>query len=91
MPLEENVPLSISLRDFIYHQVTTETAQKMADLRMRYYVLAVRLYEMLPRCHERSLALTALEEALMRTIQCLAVSEGTPIPAGEPAIRRTDG
>jgi len=70
------------LRDFLYHGVTTETANTMATLRAQYWALAHTVLVMLPASRERSLAMTALEESLLRTIQCLAVHEGRPVQIG---------
>jgi len=70
------------LRRLQYHQVSHETADKMAKLRACYYALGVRICEMLPDNRECTLSLTALEESCMRAIQCLALTEGTPIDIG---------
>ena len=77
------LPLVVRLRDFQYHQVDEITAGKMAMVRTAYYRLATMLCEELPDSRERSLSLTHLEESSMRAIQCLAVTEGTPVPIGE--------
>lgn len=68
------------LRDFIYHTVNKETAQKMAKLRHAYLALALYIVTDLPECREKSLALTHLEESSMRAIQALAVTYGEPVP-----------
>lgn len=71
------------LRDFQYHHVGSKTAELMAAVRERYYILASFLVSHLPYSREQSLALTALEESSMRAIQCLAVVHGQPVPIGE--------
>ena len=70
------------LRSFLYHRVTTETANRMAALRAQYWALAHTVVTTLPASHERSRAVTALNESLMRAIQCIAVSEGRPVQIG---------
>jgi hypothetical protein len=69
------------LKDFYYYTVSGATAEKMAALREKYFLLACAVAD-LPDCRERSLALTQLEESSMRAIQCLAVAEGTPVEIG---------
>ena len=81
-----DMPLEQRLRDFQYHQVDMKTAQKMALIREAYYRLATLLCLELPDSRERSLVLTHLEESSMRAIQCLAVSEGTPLPIGKVVV-----
>lgn len=61
------------LRDFCYHQVSADTQYTMAAVRIEYYNLANTLLDWLPESRERSLALTHLEDSLMRAIQCLAI------------------
>ena len=80
------MPVEQRLRDFLYHQVDAKTAAKMAAIREAYYRLATLLCLELPDSLERSLALTHLEESSMRAIQCLAVSEGTPLPIGKVVV-----
>jgi hypothetical protein len=72
----------VQLRDFVYHSVEKSTARKMTLLRAKFYWMAEYLLDTLPDTRERALALTALQESSMRAIQCLAVTEGTPIPNG---------
>lgn len=43
--------------------------------RARVTDLALDLYDLLPDTRERALALTALEEVLMRANQCIAIHE----------------
>lgn len=72
------------LRDFVYHKVNEETAEKMAKVRHAYNTLADQLLSDLPECREKSLALTHLEESSMRAIQSLATTFGEPIPLTNP-------
>lgn len=81
--VRRELSLEDTLRTFQYHTVTRETADKMAVIREQYYRLATTVVTTLPYTRERSLALTHLEESSMRAIQCLALTEGTPIPIGE--------
>jgi hypothetical protein len=67
------VPLSVRLRAFKYFKVTQSTSNTMALVRGKYFDLATWLVAALPDSRERSLALTALEESLLRANQCLAV------------------
>ncbi len=67
------VPKSQLLRDLCYHEVDTDTRLSIAALRSEYYALASTLVDWLPESRERALALTALEDSLMRAIQCLTV------------------
>lgn len=76
-------PQAYDLRDFYYHTVTRDTAEKMTEVRARYHQLACYLRQHLHRTRELSLALTHLEDSCMRAIQCLAITEGTPLPIGE--------
>ena len=81
-----DIPFSVRLRHFQYHQVDKSTAGKMATVRAAYYRLAMLLCEALPDSSERGMALTHLEESSMRAIQCLAIAEGTPVPIGEAVV-----
>lgn len=71
------------LRDFYYHSITLEVAARMTEIRAQYHALAQLLVATCPTNRELSLALTHLEESLMRSIQSLAVMQGTPVPIGE--------
>ena len=61
------------LKPFCYHRVTEETANEMAVLRTAYKIVARKVVTQCPDSRERSLAITALEESLMRAIQSLAL------------------
>lgn len=61
------------LQPFEYHQPTYEVAQAMGVLRARFRDLARAVLAACPDSRERSLAITALEEASMRSIQSLAI------------------
>lgn len=77
------MPLTERLKDFHYHTVDPLTSNLMAETREAYYRLAVRLVSDLPESREKSLALTYLEDSLMRAIQSLAVRYGTLTGLGE--------
>lgn len=81
MSERRELSLEERLRDFTYHQVPTDIAEQMTDLRAEYYRLATRIVTDLPESREKSLALTHLEDSCMRVIQALAV-QGTPVPIG---------
>lgn len=75
------------LRDLCYHQVSPDTTYTMAAVRMEYYALANTLLDWLPDSRERSLALTHLEDSLLRAIQCLAVQ----MPGATRVIPQEEG
>lgn len=56
-----------------YHRETNEQRQLMATVRSRYIELAMFLLETCPQNRSLSLAMTALEDGLMRSIQSIAV------------------
>ena len=80
------IPLDARLRDFMYHQVSADTAGKMTFLREQYYNLAAFLCSTLPDTREHQIALMHLEESCMRAIQCLAVTEGMPTMIGKTSV-----
>jgi hypothetical protein len=65
---------------FYYHIVNDQTAELMEALRAKIGTLSEYLEEVLPECRSTSLALTHLEDCCMRSVQALAVSEGTLVP-----------
>lgn len=66
------------LRFLIYHKdLTPAQSETMGELRQRYINLAESLVDDLPAGRSQSLALTHLEDSLMRAIQALAL-QGTP-------------
>jgi len=59
-----------------YHAITnTETSEAMETVRLEYLHVAQLVLDTCPQDRYRSLALTALEESLMRAIQSLAVQD----------------
>ena len=70
--------------EFYYHRVTPEIALDMTDFREMYINVAEVLDEHLPDGRAKSLALTYLEESLMRAIQSLALT-GEKVPKGTVA------
>ena len=84
--MEQRLPMTEEqrLRDFIYHAIDLGAPNIMDVVRGKYYALAQELLRTLSDCRERSLALTALEESLMRAMQCLAITYGQPIPPTLP-------
>lgn len=62
------------LRDFVWHDVDKGVSFRMSLVRQRYHDLAVYVMGDIPDSRERGLALTHLEESLMRAIQALAVA-----------------
>lgn len=91
-PVMNSYPMSIHtiltadeaerLAPFLYHTVDDVTATLMADIRAQYLSLAVRIIREQDQSRPQSIALTQLEEALMRTIQGMAL-QGTPqVPPG---------
>lgn len=70
------------LRSFLYHTVPDSLMQQMSALRAQCLSLAVEVLRGQETSRVQSLALTHLEEALMRAIQGLAL-QGTPhLPPG---------
>lgn len=66
------------LRPFFYHRVTAGIEAAMTLLRDDYLRLAVATLRDQPPSRSQSLALTHLEEALLRAIQGLAL-QGEPV------------
>ena len=62
---------------FYYHTVDAVTQNKMDILRSQYVKLADQLSTLLPEGRPKSIALTELENSLMRSIQAFAIAEGT--------------
>jgi hypothetical protein len=74
---------------FFYHNVRAQVAeQHMAQIRLRYIALAEQVLALCPPTRARSLALTHLEESLMRAIQSLALTgellDPRPVPTPGP-------
>ena len=66
------------LKCLLYHSdIPQEQVDRMQAVRQRYVDLAVYLVENLPEGRSTSLALTYLEDSLMRSIQSLALT-GSP-------------
>lgn len=70
------------LKTFCYHTVPTGVQIQMAVLRAQYVTLAVQLLRNGPPTHSQSLALTHLEDALMRAIQDMALTGVPQLPPG---------
>ena len=63
------------LKCFVYHSNIPLVSQtEMETVRQRYIDLAADLCDAIPECRSKSLALTYLEESLMRAIQALALT-----------------
>lgn len=60
-------------RGLFYHRVTAATQDEMDTVRRAYHSVAQIVLDHTPASRYQSLALTALEESLMRAIQSLAV------------------
>jgi hypothetical protein len=74
-----------SFPGLFYHQVQDSTTLAAMDaVRSAYVRLAALVLATCPYTRERSLAMTALEESLMRSIQSLAISDPRTkqVPAG---------
>ncbi len=67
------------LESLIYHKdISSEMSERMCEVRQLYIDLAVWIIDEVPgETRSKSLALTHLEDSLMRTIQALALT-GTP-------------
>lgn len=65
------------LKTMLYHVVSPNVAQEMTRVRRQYLVLALDVLRSQSPSRSQSLALTALEDSLMRAIQSLAL-QGTP-------------
>lgn len=78
MPLKLSAPQFERLKTLFYHQVTPEQATRMEALRVSSIHLAVAILESASPSRPQSVALTHLEETLMRGIQAIAL-EGAPI------------
>lgn len=62
--------------ELFYHKVNSTTQVEMDDVRQRYISLWRYLHATLPDCRSKSLARTALENSLMRSIQSIAATKG---------------
>lgn len=71
MALERN-------QGFYFHSVPQDSivVSLMKDLRKQYIQLAISVEDLCENNRERSLALTYLEDSLMRAIQSLALAHG---------------
>lgn len=67
-----------------FHPGTADTAPMYAQLRSMFIELAHHVNETCPDGRCKSLAITHLEEALMRSIQSIAVAQ----PLGDEQMRR---
>lgn len=64
-----------------YHKVTNEQAIKMMEyVRKNIGTLFEDLEDLLPNGRSKSLALTHLEDVLMRSIQAIAIEHGECMP-----------
>jgi hypothetical protein len=64
----------------LYHSVSDpECVRIMIRVRGAYIALAATVLELVPAGRSRSLAMTHLEDSLMRAIQALALEGGTPV------------
>ena len=70
-----------SLKSFQYHVVSEAQAEEMALIRSLYYETAKAVSGICPEGRSQSLALTYLENSLMRAIQSIAL-EGQAIDIG---------
>ena len=70
------------LKPFLYHVVSATDQMHMAEVRAQYAELAVLIMRNGPPTRSKSLALTHLEDALMRTIQDLALTGEPQLPPG---------
>src|SRR5215510_12464400 len=68
------------LKPLLYHVVDEATQQRMAALRTEALGLAVGLLRASPPSRSQSLALTHLEDSLMRGIQSLALGGRAVLP-----------
>lgn len=64
------------LTTFCYHTVDADGQKHMADIRRAYHDLAELVLCDLPECRSKSLAVTYLEDSLMRAVQAIAITEG---------------
>lgn len=86
-------PLTEYLDKLAYHPATPETAATYQRLRSAAMEFEREVYALCPHSRERSLSFTAIEEALMRANQSVAVNQtpaagvGTdvPDPGGMPS------
>ena len=75
------------LKNYNYHRPSTKVQNQIAVVRLQFKKMAQCVIGTCPDSRERSLALTALEDARMYSILSLAVNdpEGEVIPDGEPS------
>lgn len=70
------------LRPLFYHGVGPDTMNTMAALRREYVLLALNVLRGQAPSRSQSLALTHLEDSLMRAIQALALTGQPQLPLG---------
>lgn len=75
------------LKNYNYHKPSTKVQNQIADVRLQFKRMCMGVLGNCPDSRERSLALTALEDARMYAILSLAVNdpEGEVIPDGQPS------
>lgn len=73
-------PVEVPKRlEMLYHKVTDQAAlERMEYVRENYYSLYEMIMLNIPDGRPRSLAITHLEDSLMRSIQALALAHGEP-------------
>ena len=74
------------LRTLMYHVMTADIAEKMTALRAQYFQLGLDVLRSQVPSRSHSIALTHLEESLMRAIQGLALTGIPELPMGYEVI-----
>lgn len=72
-----DLALHQKLRTMLYQKVSPAGCERIAFVRKQYYNLGKIILECCPESRATSLAVTHLEESLLRAIQSIALVEGT--------------
>lgn len=78
--LEAARPFRTEYDPFDYHITTEECRLQLAFTRGQFKDLRDFIIDTVPNCRERSLAITALQDALMRTIQAIVFTHPDSVP-----------
>lgn len=81
--IEAPRPFRTEYDPFDYHQVSAECRTQLALTRRCFKDLRDFVMETVPNCRERSLAITALQDALMRAIQAVVFTHPDSVPVIE--------
>lgn len=79
-------PFRTEYDPFDYHITTEDCRIQLAATRLNFKDLRDFILESVPNCRERALAITALQDSLMRTIQAIVFTHPDSVPQVEIAL-----